>query len=118
MKEIADFVHQNEIAHDWRDHQFYIWPTYYDMEALKELIPWGITEYSMMDGCAISSDGVCIDLAELFGAREVEKYFPSKPPLPPPKIPLHVTVRTRKTAPVKGRLAGAGLIGRDVPRTI
>lgn len=40
------------------------------------------------------------------------------PPLPPPKIPLHVTVRTRKTAPVKGRLAGAGLIGRDVPQTI
>ena len=78
MKEIADFIRQNEIAYDWRDNHFYIWPSYYDMDDLKDIIPWGITEYSMIDGCAISADGVCIDLVELFGVKEVEKHFPSK----------------------------------------
>lgn len=78
MKEIADFIHENFIDHDWRGNHFYIWPTYIDMEDLKNIIPWDMTEYRQIDHVAVSEDGVCIDLLEVFEPKEVETYFPRK----------------------------------------
>lgn len=78
MKEIADFIRENYIDHDWRENHFYIWPAYIDMEDLKDIIPWDMTEYHMIDNAAVSEDGVCIDLLEVFEPKEVEKYFPRK----------------------------------------
>lgn len=78
MKEIADFIRENCIENDWRGNCFYIWPTYIDMEDLKDIIPWDMTEYHMIDHTAVSEDGVCIDLLEVFEPKEVEKYFPRK----------------------------------------
>lgn len=75
MDEIAKFIKENEITHDWRDSHFYIWPSYYEMDDLKEIIPWGMTEYGLLDGCAITPDGVCIDLLDLFSPQEVERHF-------------------------------------------
>lgn len=82
MKEIADFIRKNEIAHSWRNNHFYIWPSFYEMDDLKEIIPWDRTEYQMIQNAAVSEDGVCIDLLEVFWDKEVEKYFPREEAAP------------------------------------
>ena len=75
MKEIADFIRYNFIEHDWRGNHFYIWPTFIDMEDLKNIIPWDMTEYRQIGHAAVCEDGFCIDLLEIFEAQEVAKYF-------------------------------------------
>lgn len=82
MKEIADFIRKNEIAYDWRNNHFYVWPSFYEMDDLKEIIPWDKTEYHMIQNAAVSKDGVCIDLLEVFWDKEVEKYFPREEATP------------------------------------
>ena len=76
MDKIAEFIRENEIEHDWRDKHFFIWPSYYEMDDLKDIIPWDDTEYRMIENAAVSSDGVCIDLMEVFDREDIERFYP------------------------------------------
>ena len=76
MKEIAEFIRNNEIEYNWHENHFYVLPTYCEMDELKEIIPWGITKHDEIDHVTIDRYGVCINLSALFGNEKIEEYFP------------------------------------------